>query len=895
MAGNIFLPILSTFNGAGVRQAQGALSGLAGTVRGLGASFKAAAVGFVAFQSVSGLANFATGTIVEARDLERNIRALGLIFDEATPRMEAFARSANGMGLSTSEAAKAATFLGSTLRGAGFDTQRTADETERLVALAADLATVYGYDVSEALSGMTALFRGEYDPIEKFGVAMKQNEVNTALAAKGLGNLTGQQLLNAQQQVRLELLYQRTTRAQGAFAQGAGTLFVEQKKLESAFKDFEALLGARLTPVITEFMMELQPMLEGGTPAAENFFQGIADVMDGLLPLMQPIGDLFNIIVDVLGDLMIAFAPILETFSVLGAEVGNFVMPVFEVLAETLSFIAQVVSGILSPALDILSIILIVILRLVSKFLGMFEPIVAPIMGFFKMLGIELDRTKNGIHDVFNEIVNGQNSVATSSGFNTTTLAGIMSASATGPATPQTGTEKTAAKNYVADFYANIKDEIKKQNARLRLENLGASEALISSILSGQGWGTVYARVVKGGAAGIAELQKQFNQTKAGLDELAAAAEAAQKEFEAMQEAMAAVDEEVAKFGNSMMSLLKATAPLPTVTRTLGEFEQAVVEAFDAISGSLADAVDNKLLFQSSADDLAAYAKATQATLSGIAAQRDAIAARIADANDLIASTKNAVLGFANITSLLESQSQTIVETTMSVVDGIRLTLTRSLDVQGLVGDLTGNFQKVLDKTKKFAADLKELRRLGLDKNLFKQIVDAGLESGGATAAAIIAGGGETVAELNSVFAELSDVGAVIAEETAQVMFGAGVDVTNGLIEGLLSQDNALRQAAEVLAESFTTTFNSRMSDFMLTDAYALAGLTPNMTGLEQPTADGGGGRGVMFTAASTGPAKIFEVNINAGMVTDKAELGQTIVDTISRYERTNGSVWVRA
>jgi hypothetical protein len=30
-------------------------------------------------------------------------------------------------------------------------------------------------------------------------------------------------------------------------------------------------------------------------------------------------------------------------------------------------------------------------------------------------------------------------------------------------------------------------------------------------------------------------------------------------------------------------------------------------------------------------------------------------------------------------------------------------------------------------------------------------------------------------------------------------------------------------------------------------------------------------------------------------MVADKAELGQTIVDTISRYERTNGSVWVRA
>ena len=392
-------------------------------------------------------------------------------------------------------------------------------------------------------------------------------------------------------------------------------------------------------------------------------------------------------------------------------------------------------------------------------------------------------------------------------------------------------------------------------------------------------------------------MQQQFNQTKAGLDELAAAAEATQKEFDAMQEAMAAVEAEINKFGNAMVTLLKDVSPLPMVTRTLGDFEQAVVEAFDAISSSLASAVDNKLLFQSSADDLAAYAKATQATLAGIAAQRDAIAARIASANDLIASTKNAVLGFGNITSLLESQSETIVETSTSVANGIRLTLTRTLNVQGMVGNLTNNFQKVLDKTKKFAADLKELRRLGLDKNLFKQIVDAGLESGGATAAAIIAGGGQTVAELNNVFAELNDVGAVIAEETAQVMFGAGVDVSNGLIEGLLSQDNALKQAAQVLADSFTVTFNAKMLEFMNSNAYDLAGLvTPDLSGFDGTTGAGGGMRGgVMFNAASANKATIFNVNVSAGVVTDPNALARTVIDSVKTYERANGSVWVAA
>jgi len=52
------------------------------------------------------------------------------------------------------------------------------------------------------------------------------------------------------------------------------------------------------------------------------------------------------------------------------------------------------------------------------------------------------------------------------------------------------------------------------------------------------------------------------------------------------------------------------------------------------------------------------------------------------------------------------------------------------------------------------------------------------------------------------------------------------------------------------------------------------------------------GGQALML--ASVGRGKIFEVNINAGMVTDKAELGQTIVDSITRYERTNGNIWAR-
>jgi len=257
VASSIILPILSTFNAAGVRAAQNSLTGLSASFGGVSKAAAKAGFALAAFQGVVAGVGFAVNSVAAASALERNMNALGLIFGSTTPKMQEFARSAQSMGLSTAEAAKASTFLGSVLRGAGFSAADAATQTQRLVGLASDLATVYGYDVQEALTGMTALFRGEYDPIEKFGVAMKQAEVNAVLASKGLGKLTGQELLNAQQQVRLELLYQRTAAAQGAFAKQSGTLFVEQKKLEATFKNIQAAIGEALIPVLSDLATQM--------------------------------------------------------------------------------------------------------------------------------------------------------------------------------------------------------------------------------------------------------------------------------------------------------------------------------------------------------------------------------------------------------------------------------------------------------------------------------------------------------------------------------------------------------------------------------------------------------------------------------------------------------------
>jgi phage-related minor tail protein len=198
-----------------------------------------------------------------------------------------FAKNAEEIGLSQSRAAKASTFIGSVLKQSGFEMDRVGVETEKLVKLGVDLAATYGYDVQEALLGMTALFRGEYDPIEKFGVAMKQAEINAVLAERGLDKLTGGARRNAEQTVRMELLYERAADAMGVFEAQSGSLYTEQKKLGATFENMQAQLGTALLPAVSDLNRELRALLEEITPGLIEIFGFFAEVLDGILGIFR--------------------------------------------------------------------------------------------------------------------------------------------------------------------------------------------------------------------------------------------------------------------------------------------------------------------------------------------------------------------------------------------------------------------------------------------------------------------------------------------------------------------------------------------------------------------------------------------------------------------------------
>jgi hypothetical protein len=338
MAGEIKVNLLSGFQDKGVKDAMTALRGLGAGFKNMAKQLVGAYVGFQGFQK--GVA-FIKDSIDASRNLQRNLEGLKTIFGVNTAEMIKFSEAGVQMGMSTAEAAKATTFIGSVMKQSGFAMEENILFTKQLVSLGADLAATYGYDVQEALTGMTALFRGEYDPIEKFGVAIKQVQVNTYLAEQGLSKLTGTHKLHAQQLARMILLFEATQDVQGAFSRQTNTLAVAQQQLAATFTNLQASIGNNLITPVTYLVMLMRNLTEVIGPSLNNLFIAlgvgavglgdnaagaatqISELVDQLTALAKFVIPIFSFFIDIMTSFGASIVLSIVTFKSLKAVITS--------------------------------------------------------------------------------------------------------------------------------------------------------------------------------------------------------------------------------------------------------------------------------------------------------------------------------------------------------------------------------------------------------------------------------------------------------------------------------------------------------------------------------------------------------------------------------------------
>lgn len=201
------------------------------------------------------------------------------VFGSTLPQITAEAeKNAAAMGLTNSQYIAAAASIQDLLIPMGFQRQAAADISGQLVNLSGALSEWTGgqlksTDVSHIL---TKALLGERDELKQLGISISDNDVKAQLAAKGLDKLTGSALEQAKAAATLELILNKSTDAQAAFANGAGSAVRQQAELAAKTQQIVEKLAAILLPI----------------------FQGLANiagaVVDSIGSVTDAVGDMIN-------------------------------------------------------------------------------------------------------------------------------------------------------------------------------------------------------------------------------------------------------------------------------------------------------------------------------------------------------------------------------------------------------------------------------------------------------------------------------------------------------------------------------------------------------------------------------------------------------------------------
>lgn len=246
---------------SGERKAGGFLDRLKGRFGGLGSEVKTglsaglgAAVGMTAVgaasEAIGRVASFLGDAKTAASDLNESVNATNVVFGTGAEKIHEYGRTASETaGLSARAFNQLVTPLGAMLQNVGFGADQAAESSIELTQRAADMASVFNTDVSDALAAIQAGLRGEADPLERFGVGLSAAAVTAKALEMGLADTAAELDDNAKMQARLALLMEQTDRVAGDFANTSDELANQTRITDARMENLMARVGQGLIPI----------------------------------------------------------------------------------------------------------------------------------------------------------------------------------------------------------------------------------------------------------------------------------------------------------------------------------------------------------------------------------------------------------------------------------------------------------------------------------------------------------------------------------------------------------------------------------------------------------------------------------------------------------------------
>lgn len=247
----------------------------------------------------------------EASNLEESINAVNVVFGEGANKVLEFSKkSAEMVGLSSSEFNQMSTETGALLSRTGETKEKVAELTNQLAVRAADLASVYNTDVKLAMSAINQALRGETEAIRKYAADVTDASVQSYLLSKGINKKVASLTQEEKTLYRLRLLMEQTNVVNGDFSKTIDQQANSQRVLNAQWKDAQAKLGKNLLPIKAKIAKALANILDKFNklnPKVQSLISSLlifGVALSGLLALLAPVFVLTGKLVSMFGGLL---------------------------------------------------------------------------------------------------------------------------------------------------------------------------------------------------------------------------------------------------------------------------------------------------------------------------------------------------------------------------------------------------------------------------------------------------------------------------------------------------------------------------------------------------------------------------------------------------------------
>jgi hypothetical protein len=188
-----------------------------------------------------------------AANLEQAVGGTAAVFEQASGPINEFAKNAAKLaGLSEETARTLTSRLGASLKGFGLSAEEAAEQAVFLTQTGADLAATLGGSTDEAVTALGAALRGEFDPLERFGIALKASDIAAKAVSMGLADNASNVSTLAKGQAALALITEKSAFAQGQFGREATTASGQAAIASANTKNASADLGRSFLPIYTK-------------------------------------------------------------------------------------------------------------------------------------------------------------------------------------------------------------------------------------------------------------------------------------------------------------------------------------------------------------------------------------------------------------------------------------------------------------------------------------------------------------------------------------------------------------------------------------------------------------------------------------------------------------------